>query len=257
MSEYQRRIVYLSESQKDELFENGSVTVDGVTINYSDSDVYVTPQVDGVTDVQVNGTSVVTDGVANVPIMSSSRLGVAKVNNGYGTSVYNNTIIISRAEDAQVKDPSRSYSSYKPIVPYIQHASTFYGLAKASGDTTQSASSNPVGQYTDDAKSAIQTMLGVEQGVSFVETVSGTVVTITGIANTRYKCGEVSTITITPPSTGTIDILFESGSTAAVLTVPSTVKWPEWFDATTLDADTTYELVITDGVYGGVMAWPD
>ena len=36
-----------------------------------------------------------------------------------------------------------------------------YGLAKAAGDSTQSASSNVVGTYTDEAKVAIQKMLGV------------------------------------------------------------------------------------------------
>lgn len=38
----------------------------------------------------------------------------------------------------------------------------FYGLAKAAGDTTQSASSNTVGAYTDDAKTAIRAMLGID-----------------------------------------------------------------------------------------------
>lgn len=37
------KIVYLSEAQLQTLFVNGSVTVEGVTINYSDSDIYVTP----------------------------------------------------------------------------------------------------------------------------------------------------------------------------------------------------------------------
>ena len=38
---------------------------------------------------------------------------------------------------------------------------TFYGLAKAAGDTTQASSNNAVGTYTDDAKTAIKTMIGV------------------------------------------------------------------------------------------------
>ena len=37
----------------------------------------------------------------------------------------------------------------------------FYGLAKIAGDTTQAASSNPVGTYTEQAKIAIKTMLGI------------------------------------------------------------------------------------------------
>ena len=38
------KIVYLSEEQKEELFENDTITVDGVTIEYSENDIYVTPQ---------------------------------------------------------------------------------------------------------------------------------------------------------------------------------------------------------------------
>lgn len=52
-------------------------------------------------------------------------------------------------------------SPYRPITPTDQHTSTFYGLAKAAGDATQSQSSNPVGTYTDEAKAAIQQMLDV------------------------------------------------------------------------------------------------
>ena len=118
-------------------------------------------------------------------------------------------------------------------------------------------SSNAVGTYTSEAKSAIQTMLGIEQGVTFVETVTGTTPTITGQPNVRYICSEVSLLTITPPSAGTITVIFESGSTPAVLTLPNTVKFPEWVDISTLEANTTYEIIITDGVYGGVMSWAD
>lgn len=87
------------------------------------------------------------------------------------------------------------------------------------------------------------------------ETISGTTPTITAQANTRYICGEVANISITPPSSGICDVVFTSGTTAAVLTVPSTVKWPGWFDPTSLDPSTTYELNIADGTLGAVMAW--
>ena len=117
------------------------------------------------------------------------------------------------------------------------------------------SSSNTVGTYTNEAKTAIQTMLGVENGVAIIEEVAGTTPTITGIPNYRYVCGEVSTISITPPTSGTIDIRFSSGSTPAVMTAPSTVKWPEWFDAENLEADVIYEILITDGIYGSVMTW--
>lgn len=89
----------------------------------------------------------------------------------------------------------------------------------------------------------------------FVQTVSGTTPSIAAEPNIRYICGEVSTIDITAPATGTIDIIFTSGTTAAVLTVTSTVKWPAWFDATALEPNTIYELLITDATYGSVMTW--
>ena len=85
--------------------------------------------------------------------------------------------------------------------------------------------------------------------------VSGATPSITGVANTRYVCGEVSTISITPPDTGIIDVIFKSGTTAAVLTVPNTVLWPEWFDPSSLSTSTTYEINILDGVYGVVATW--
>lgn len=88
-----------------------------------------------------------------------------------------------------------------------------------------------------------------------IETISSTTPSITGVANTVYKCGEVTTISITPPQSGTIDVIFTSGTTAATLTVPNTVKFPDWFDPTDLEADTIYEINIMDGVYGVVALW--
>lgn len=142
MSEYQRRIVYLSNEQKDELFENGSIVMNGVTYTYSDSDVYVTP--------------------------------------------------------------------------------------------------------TDEAD--IAAMLND----MIVEQVVGSDVTIQAKANTRYICGEVTNLTFTPPSAGTCDVIFTSGSTPTVVTLPSTVKMPEWY---AIAANRTYEINISKGVYGVVTSW--
>lgn len=209
--------------------------------------------VDGkVSDVQVNGTSVVSNGVANIPSATANDPGVIKI--GGGTGINNSGMIyIMKATDNITKEGN---NQYYPIVPYNQHRAVFYGLAKLAGVDLASGS-DTLGVYPANAKSAIQTMLGVEQGVTFVETVTGTTPTITGQPNVRYICGEVSLLTITPPSAGTITVIFESGSTPTVLTLPNTVKFPEWVDISTLEANTTYELIITDGVYGGVMSWAD
>ena len=208
-----------------------------------------------VQDVQVNGVSVVSGGVANVPIAgngTSGALGVVKANAAiYGIEISNaGTVFIARAGSATIKAGS---DGYKPIAPINQHESTFYGLAKAAGDTTQSASSNAVGQYTESAKSAISEMLNGSVAVS------GTTPTITALPGIRYVCGEVSTIDIVTPESGIVDIVFTSGATAAVLTVtpPSgmTMKWANGFDPTALEADTTYEINIADGCLGVAASW--
>ena len=115
-----------------------------------------------VDDVQINGTSIVEDGVANVPIANGyNKYGLVKVGNYGGMSVdLDGEISTYRASLSEVKSGSASTRS---LTPLLQHASTFYGLAKSAGDTTQSASSNAVGTYTEEAKIAIQKMLGIYQ----------------------------------------------------------------------------------------------
>lgn len=145
------------------------------------------------------------------------------------------------------------------------------GATGPKGDTGATGQTGPQGPKGDDGDDGYTPVKGTdywtaqdqadivqdvvdEVGVK-TETVTGSTVTITGVANTRYICGEVSTISITPPQSGIIDVIFTSGSSVAVLTIPSTVKWPSGFDPTSLEANTTYELNIMDGVYGAVMEW--
>lgn len=94
----------------------------------------------------------------------------------------------------------------------------------------------------------------LEQIQEVVETVTGSTPSIVGVANHRYVCGEVASISITPPESGVIDVVFSSGSTAATLTVPDTVVFPAWFDRTALQANATYEINIADGL-GVVAVW--
>ena len=209
---------------------------------------WTTPEPGGVQDVQVNGVSVVSDGVANVPIATSSRLGA--VRQGVGLNINpGGELYIPQATDAQMKAGTAVYSA---VNIGKQHQAVFYGLPKAAGDTTQSASSNPVGTYTDSAKSAIQTMLNSPVSIS------GTTPTITALSGIRYVCGEVATLDITLPASGIVDVVFESGSTATVLTItpPSgvTLKWANGFDPTALEANTTYEINIADGL-GVAASW--
>jgi len=205
-----------------------------------------------VTDVQVNGTSILNQGVANIPKASSDEFGVVK----NGTSAVqinaNGVLTLTVAGSSTIKTGTNAGA---PIPVVNQHISAFYGLAKAAGDTTQSSSYNAVGVYTEEAQSKIHDMLDAPV------TVSGTTPTITGKAGIRYVCGEVSTLSITAPESGCIDVVFTSGSTPTVLTVTSAktgvtaIKWMNGFDPTSLDADTTYEVNILDGKLGVAGSW--
>jgi len=112
-----------------------------------------------VEDVQINGTSVVNQGVANIPIADTSgTYGLVKLaNNTYGLTVDNTYLKVASATSSLIKEGN---DNRRPIVSSNQHQSVFYGLAKASGDATQSASTLSVGTYTDQAKSSIRDMLG-------------------------------------------------------------------------------------------------
>lgn len=121
-----------------------------------------------VQDVQVNGTSILSNGVANVPVASSNTLGVAKVTNYiHGLQIDEGMLKTYRPTSSQIKAGS---DYYRVIVPSNQHESTFYGLAKAAGDTSQSSSSNAVGTYTETAIDKILTMLGVFDLIASHET---------------------------------------------------------------------------------------
>ena len=204
----------------------------------------VTPEV-SVDDVQINGTSIVENGVANVPIANADRLGVIKASSSYGLYIATNGLVsIQKATDADAKAGT---TPYRPIMPSNQHMSAFYGLAKAAGDTSQASSSNAVGTYTENAISKINDMLNAPVSVS------GTTPTITAKSGVQYICGEVATLNFAPSATGICDVIFTSGSTPTVLTLPSTVKFPD--GEFTPEANKTYEINILNGVYGAVMAW--
>ena len=208
-----------------------------------------------VSDVQINGTSVVNNGVANVPMANSgsTSLGVVTASPTYGTAITSAGIV--RIEKSPNSGIQAGSNAYKPIVPYNQHISVFYGLAKAAGDSTQAASENAVGSYTETARSKIHDMLDAPVSVS------GATPSITAMPGVRYICGECATLSITAPESGIIDVVFQSGSTPTVLTVTSAktgvtvIKWANGFDPTSLNADTTYEINIMDGEYGVVGKW--
>ena len=86
------------------------------------------------------------------------------------------------------------------------------------------------------------------------EQVTGTDVVINAMANTRYICGEVSTIVINTAAEGIFEVTFTSGTSAPVMTATG-VTWPEWFDPDSLSKSVIYEISIADK-RGVVCVWP-
>ena len=185
------------------------------------------------------------------PMASSSVLGCVKIDTLKGIDIDSNGVIRAYCSgDDQIKEGTEAY---RPIAPKRQEKAVFYGLAKAAGNTDQASSSNAVGTYTEDALSKISDMLNAPVYVS------GSTPSITAKAGVRYVCGECSTLSVTVPITGCIDVLFSSGSTPTVLTVTNpnnlTIQWANGFSPSNLEANTVYEINILEGLLGVGCAW--
>ena len=94
--------------------------------------------------------------MANVPLADTSTAGTVIIGSGLRVNT-SNKLVVNSASSNTIKSGTDLYT---PIVPGKQNESVFYGLAKAAGDSTQASSDNTVGTYTDNAKSAIRTMIG-------------------------------------------------------------------------------------------------
>lgn len=152
--------------QQGEKGDTGKTGESGVYIGTEppiDEDIDVWIDSDGtaddiMTDVKVNGTSIVTNGVANVPIASNNDYGVVKTNANRGVLIGSDGALgISGAGAGYIKNGA---TTSFPLIPANQHISTFYGLAKIAGHDEKS-STLPAGQYSEEAKIAIQKMLGI------------------------------------------------------------------------------------------------
>ena len=121
----------------------------------------IADMVDAVTDVQLNGSSIVKDGVANVPIARESffggpgSLGVVKPDVNYGTSVNgsNGTIATSKATESDITSRSQQY---RPIVPN----NLDYAVKAAMCDGKGAA-------WTADEQKAARERMSVENGSDF------------------------------------------------------------------------------------------
>ena len=126
-----------------------------------------------------------TDYVKNTDYATPNKSGVVKVSGTYGLAMNTSDFISTvPAVGPFIKDGEERF---KPITPRHQHESAFYGLAKAAGDTTQSASDNVIGTYTDEAKTKIKSMIGVPTKVSELTNDSGYLTQHQDISNKADK----------------------------------------------------------------------
>lgn len=98
--------------------------------------------------------------------------------------------------------------------------------------------------------------LGFKQDAATVEPVAGTTPSITVEDNHIYKCGEVSSVSVSIPALTDADsveftVIFESGSTAAVLTMDNAITMPDGF---TVESNKRYEINVSGG-YAVVASW--
>ena len=177
---------------------------------------------------------------------TSETAGVVKP----GQSIGVNSSGVMGIIPATISDMQNLYDGNKAITPLRLANGVFFALSKVAGEDLKDDSGITIGEYPEKSLAAIHQMLDAPISVS------GSTPSITAKSGVRYVCGEVSTLTIVVPASGCIDVVFKSGSTAAVLTITpptgKTVKWANGFDPTALEANTTYELNIMDlmGVAG-------
>ena len=173
------------------------------------------------------------------------RTEIFKINNG-------------RALDAETSEWAGEYQGYNldELVETVNEVSEavngVINMTVSSQTLPQGASATVTKTEDEDGIINLDFGLPLASGEVQVVNVSGSNPSITAEYNKRYVCGEVSTLTITPASQGCTDVVFTSGTTPTVLSLPNTVKMPSWFS---VEASKTYEINILDGVYGAVMSW--
>lgn len=107
--------------------------------------------------------------------------------------------------------------------------------------------------FKNDLGETARTKLIVPQskGARSIE-ITGTEVTFCPEAEAVYECGEVTALTISDiPERGTFSVVFTSGSSATVLTVPQTMIMPDGFS---IEANTRYEINCSNG-YAVAVGW--
>ena len=174
-----------------------------------------------VNDVQINGLSVMSDGVANVPIASSSNLGVSKCSSSFGINARADGYLnIVSANSTAIKNGD---AMYLPVTTTCQHESAFYGLAKVAGHDEKD-STLAVGEYTDEARTAIQNMFDVPSTATvstLSDAVHGLDSDVQGLKTTVQSKADTSTVTALSETVSGLQTVVQSKADAQTVTALS------------------------------------
>jgi hypothetical protein len=118
-----------------------------------------------VKDVKIDGSSVVgNQGSANIPKADVSTFGVMRAPNPVSSGLQMDPLGYLKTTEANISQVQGGTNEYRVIVPDNQHEAVFFGLAKAAGRDLKDVRNVTVGQYPENAKTAIRNMLGVAGG---------------------------------------------------------------------------------------------
>ena len=139
-----------------------------------------------VTDVQINNTSILSSGVANIPIADVNVLGAVKINPSFGIGIYGGALLINGASSDDIKAAN---NSTKLVPTYRQHEAVYYGLSKLAGVNLANETVT-LGTYPETSKTAIRSMLVTKDSINNAgilnksfETITNGEFTVTSVDN--------------------------------------------------------------------------
>ena len=145
-----KNIVYLTKSQMNELINSGQIVEDNVVIHtYDENNDYRLKIDDVVEDVQINGTSINNNGVANISYATPSTLGVIK--NGTGLTSSSGTLTLTSPTNAQISSRTSGYA----IKTDVLDVAVKYALTDNVGAS-----------YTDNEKNNARTRINAQENIN-------------------------------------------------------------------------------------------
>jgi len=133
----------------------------------------------------------------------------------------------------------------------ISDVNTYANNARTSANNAETYAENAQ-SYSTLAEQTVTDWINEGSGKIVTVAISGMNPKINAVHNTVYVCGEIISLDFTPCSDGVCDVIFTSGTTPTLLTMPNSVRMPKNF---TVLENRTYEINILNGIYGVFTSW--